>query len=295
MDPGETTNNHGKHDDASNSNSNSNINNNKENESSSFNISHSNYSLAQKQKSRKLSYGPTSTNNRIGGQSHSIRRSTFSSDAASSYYFSQVPKTPAVKSARKKYASSQKQNRMNSSIISQDVGSMVPSSMNLVNTTLDLLDNMEHVDDNEGQDATRDESQDTSMLLSDLNTTTTSSASSISDNMNKSVLSDTTELTASIFVFCEKSRRIKLNQLELQRKEIKMLEGKKQPEEGSVGPQVMETSNQNDGDDDNDDSHDTERMGNLLHFEDALEDSENEEVCSFAVFSFLTVSSLVSC
>ena len=70
-----------------------------------------------------------------------------------------------------------------------------------------------------GLDASND---DTSMLLSPNNTTMTSTASSIAsastgtctgNDMNKSVLSDTTELTASNFVFAEKSRMMQFEAL----------------------------------------------------------------------------------
>mmetsp|Transcript_7710 Transcript_7710/g.14536 ORF Transcript_7710/g.14536 Transcript_7710/m.14536 type:complete len:2032 (+) Transcript_7710:158-6253(+) len=252
---------HGNHDDmnthsTSNSNSNSNSSNNKENESSFFlNLSHSHYTSASATAS---AYKPHSTKLHHG-QSHNARRSTFSSDAASSYYFSQVPKTPAVKSARKKYKSAQKKMNMTSlssstsflNISRNDIEpAVVPPMMNLCNAstssppTMDLQELQQDIEREHARDLLRghDDSQDTSMLLSDLNTTGTSSACSISDdNLNKSVLSDTTELTASIFVFCEKSRRMKLNQLELQRRDIQRLASDKKPLESAQHEQQQQS------------------------------------------------------
>ena len=175
-------------------------------------------------------------------QSHS--QSTFTSDAASSYYFSNIPKTPGVKSARKKY---QKLHESRISIAAgsgnagdaggnagdanADTSRIIDATK--MNTNTNSLMEFDNDDDNS--------STETSLLLSPTNNNTNASQSQIqsaspsinlninisntslntsiqnttassfeNDNLNKSVLSDTTELTASNFVFCEKSRRIML-------------------------------------------------------------------------------------
>ena len=147
---------------------------------------------------------------------HSKRSKSFGigSDAASSYYFSSVPKTPAVKSARKQQRLSshmKKQSSLNNrSQLDENVDPQRDGD-------LSLLD-MDH-DDNIS-------SASTSMLLSpsdDPNNDSTMS-SACSDNLNKSVLSDTTELTASNYVFAAASR----NRLEESMMEFKALQKMKQ-------------------------------------------------------------------
>lgn len=143
------------------------------------------------------------------------RQSAFSSDAASSYYFSDVPKTPAVKSARKQF-----QKRVNESLLlerqqeqdhTRDLNTLELESQKIGNDlSADTSLLLSPAPSFRQTPSRQDDTADLLNQLGDLNTTCTSNASSIiSDNMNKSVLSDTTELTASNFVFCEKSRKMK--------------------------------------------------------------------------------------
>ena len=143
------------------------------------------------------------------------RQSAFSSDAASSYYFSNVPKTPAVKSARKQF-----QKRVNESLLlerqqeqdhTRDLNALELESQKIGNDlSADTSLLLSPAPSFRQTPSRQDDTADLLNQLGDLNTTCTSNASSIiSDNMNKSVLSDTTELTASNFVFCEKSRKMK--------------------------------------------------------------------------------------
>ena len=154
---------------------------------------------------------------------HQQYQSNFTSDAASSYYFSNIPKTPGVKSARKKY---QKLHESRISI-GGDIAHRNDADADAIDVTIGANNNasLEFDNDNSSTETSlllsptntnASPSMDINMNVSIQNTTHTSNtntnASSISenDNLNKSVLSDTTELTASNFVFCEKSRRIQL-------------------------------------------------------------------------------------
>lgn len=187
--------------------------------------------------------------------SHSKRKTSFGigSDAASSYYFSSVPKTPAVKSARKqqRLSSHVKQTSHRNHTIQMDEN-VDPQR----DGDLSLLD--VHSDDIS--------SASTSMLLSpndNHNDSTMSSA--CSDNLNKSVLSDTTELTASNYVFAAASR----NKLEESMMEFKALQKMKMTAE------QQEKTNVNGN---NTDEADTEDIQTLLLLSKGEENSDSVDI-----------------
>lgn len=148
------------------------------------------------------------------------------SDAASSYYFSSMPKTPAVKSARKKLRQSSSQLKETQPIDGENRDPQLHEHLSLLDATLDGLANQnlsstslllspQNINDIPSKEDENDEDWNQN------NDSTVSSA--YSDNLNKSVLSDTTELTASNYVFAAASR----NRLEESMLEFKALQKQK--------------------------------------------------------------------
>eukprot|EP00978_Attheya_sp_CCMP212_P006863 scaffold15989_cov54-Attheya_sp.AAC.8 len=153
-------------------------------------------------------------------------RVSLGSAAASSYYFSHMPKTPLTattgtvkRSAKKKSHPPREDHTGEFSIASH---SNVLRDLSFAHSITGPNDNDNDNDDN-AEDTTKDLTMDNGLLghmanmndSSILNTTSTSSSSNSSssspeggDMLNKSVLSDTTELTASNFVLQAKSRQV---------------------------------------------------------------------------------------
>jgi hypothetical protein len=151
------------------------------------------------------------------------------SDAAASYYFSDEPKTPAVYMAKKKLEKqrlSKGQSFISESGLTVGEENQDPNqSFNDVQDTTSFNNSsfLDRIQSNR-MDCEDLSDEDTACLLADATTDTSCLSSKGIDEdetLNKSVLSDTTELKASIFVFSAESRQRLMDERSLaKRKEV---------------------------------------------------------------------------